>query len=233
MNYNPWPLGHIPKELQRPEIAQLKENGYEFQDAREVVGIFEKKVATFAGCRFAVAVDCCSHGLFLCLKYLQINGPYSGYITIPDRTYVSVPLQILYAGFKPKFEYRQWEGIYTLEPTNIIDAAVRWKRGMYIPKSLMVLSFQIKKTIPIGKGGMILTDDPEAYKILKLMSYDGRDLDTPYDSEDHIKRIGYHYYMEPESAARGILLMDAIKTEGDAMSFVDYPRVDKMLKHIL
>lgn len=68
----------------------------------------------------------------------------------------------------------------------------------------------MKKTIPIGKGGIILTDDYDAYKWLKLASYDGRNLTTPYNSESHINMIGYHMYMTPEDAARGILLMDAI-----------------------
>jgi dTDP-4-amino-4,6-dideoxygalactose transaminase len=36
--------------------------------------MFEKKVAAFAGSKYAVSVDCCSHGLFLSLKYLQSTG---------------------------------------------------------------------------------------------------------------------------------------------------------------
>ena len=228
MTYNPWPNGRVPRDLQRPELQQID---FKFNDAREVVGEVERRVANFAGCRFAIAVDCCSHGIFLALKYYAIKnslrGDFPNEIIIPERTYVSVPLQILYANFGVKFEYREWSGAYQLKPTHIWDAAVRWYRGMYMPKTTMVLSFQIKKTIPIGRGGMILTDDPEENEYLRLMRYDGRDLNTPYDSDDHVKVVGYHYYMTPEDAARGILLMDKIKTEGDSMIFADYPRVDK------
>ena len=229
MTYNPWPLGQVPKELQRPEIQQLRDAGYKFDDARQAVELFEKKVAKFAGAKYAVAVDCCTHGIRLCLEYYKDELS----IIIPERTYVSIPQLLHNMGFYVIFKDIEWSGAYQLEPTNIYDAAVRWKKNMYIPGSMMVLSFQIKKTIPIGRGGMILLDDKDAYDKLKLMSYDGRDLNTPYDSDEHIKSLGHHYYMTPEDAARGILLMGAIKTEGDSMGYKDYPRVDKMLKNIL
>src|SRR5258705_13610448 len=119
-NYNPWPIGKVPKEFQRPELDKLKELGYKFNDAREVIDIFEKKVAAFAGSKYAVSVDCCSHALFLALKYASWN--FWGYddeddnnlpitITIPKRTYVSVPMQILHCGFDVKYEDIEWSGI--------------------------------------------------------------------------------------------------------------------------
>ena len=42
-NYNPWPLGKLHKNFWRPEINQLKEAGYEIDDARDAVTIFENK----------------------------------------------------------------------------------------------------------------------------------------------------------------------------------------------
>ncbi len=45
---------------------------------------------------------------------------------------------------------------------------------MYIPKSYMALSFHIKKQLPIGKGGMVLTDDKKAYEWFKKARYEGR-----------------------------------------------------------
>ena len=70
-NYNPWPIGKVPKELQRPELDKLKELGYHWDDPRDVVTMFEEKVAAFAGSKYAVSIDCCSHGLFLSLEYLK------------------------------------------------------------------------------------------------------------------------------------------------------------------
>jgi hypothetical protein len=37
--------------------------------------------------------------------------------------------------------------------------------------------------------------------------------------------------MTPEDAARGILLMDEIKEQGDSASYLNYPNLNKWLKH--
>jgi len=227
--YNSWPLGKVPEDLQRKELDQIKALGYMWTDPRDVIDIFESKVANFAGAKYAVSVDCCSNGLFLCLKYLQsINEVIDKEtITIPSRTYVSVPMQIMHANLSPAFEDVEWSGQYQLRPTRVWDAAVRWTKGMYtIENSLQVVSFQIKKRIPIGKGGVIITDDAKAARWLKLASYDGRDLTTPYTDKDHVTMVGYHCYMTPEDAARGILLIDSVSDENeDSGSHLNYTDV--------
>jgi dTDP-4-amino-4,6-dideoxygalactose transaminase len=234
--YNSYVLGKVPENLQRPDIYKLKESGYDFNDAREIIDIFEEKIAKFAGCKFAVLTDCCSHGLFLCLKYIQRKKEIDAdqKITIPNRTYISAPMQIIHSGYKVNFEDIEWSGLYQLKPTRIYDSAVRWTKNMYVGNNtLQVISFQFKKRIPIGKGGVILTDDEEAAKMLKLMSYDGRDLTVPYDDENHIKTMGYHMYMTPEDAARGILLMDQTpEINEDACNHTNYMDVEQMLKNI-
>ena len=89
---------------------------------------------------------------------------------------------------------------------------------------IQCLSFQIKKRLPIGRGGAILTNSKDEYRKLKLMSYDGRDLTLPYTDPEHLKAIGWHHYMTPEDAARGIILMSKIpKTNKDTMSYANYP----------
>lgn len=226
MNYNPWPIGKIPKELRRPELQTVKDLGYEFDDPREIVTIFEKKVAIYAGSKYAVSVDCCSHGIFLLLKYLKAKGT----ITIPKNTYISIPMQITFANCKYKFEDIKWKGSYQLKPYPIWDSAMRWKKNMY-SDGYHVCSFQIKKRIPIGRGGMILTNDIDAYLWLKKSTYDGRDLNIKYD-EDVIKEFGWHYYMTPEDAARGIILMDSIKhDEKDLGGHDNYPDLSKQIKN--
>jgi len=202
--FSSWPNGQLPKEFQRPELEQVKKQGYNWTDARDIVDIFEKKVAEFAGSKYGVAVDCCSHGMFLSLKYLNAIGT----VTIPKHTYVSAAQQIVHAGCRVEFEDLEWTGRYQLKPFPIWDAATRWRRGMYTG-GLHVCSFQLKKQIPIGRGGMILTDDAEAYRWLKKATYDGRDLSIP-QWEDDYEIMGWHYYMTPEDAARGILLMDQV-----------------------
>lgn len=238
INYNPYPLGKIPDEFMRPELKLTKEKGYVWDDAREIISIFEKKVADFAGSKYAVSVDCCSHAIFLCLMYLkhigEIGEIYSPLIIIPKHTYVSVPMQINNAGLVYKFDEIEWSGMYQLRPTRIYDAAVRWTKGMYVGNdALQIASFQIKKRVPIGKGGMIYTDDKDACEWLKLARYDGRDLSLPYDHPNHIKMKGWHYYMTPEDAARGILLMDSIpEINDDSGGNKNYPDLSKMLKNI-
>ena len=206
IKYNIWPVGKLPKEWQRPELDQVRKKGYDWNDPRDVIDIFEKKVAKFAGSKYAVAVDCCSHGLLLCMKYLNCKDT----IIIPKNTYVSTPMQILHAGCKVKFEDLKWSGVYQLKPYPIWDGAVRWTKDMFVGgDALQVVSFQIKKRIPIGRGGMIMTNSKKAYDWLKYASYDGRDLNMYY-ADDDFKMVGWHYYMTPEDAARGILLMDQI-----------------------
>ena len=64
MTYNSWPLGDLPVEWQRPEPNLLKKYGYNWNDPREIIGIFESKLAKYAGSRYAIVVDCCSNAIF-------------------------------------------------------------------------------------------------------------------------------------------------------------------------
>lgn len=216
--YNSWPLGKVPKDLMRPELDKLKELGYNYNDPREVVDLFEKKVADFAGAKYAVSVDCCTNGMFLSLKYLQSIGELltNTELTIPKRTYISAAMLIKHAGNHVSYEDIEWSGLYQIKPTRVWDSAVRWTKNMYVGNNaLQVISFQIKKRIPIGRGGIILTNEEAAYRWLKLASYDGRDLTLPYTDPNHISMIGYHMYMTPEDAARGIILIDAVNSSSE------------------
>ena len=206
IKYSSWPLGKVPKKWHRPELQQLKKLGYNWEDPRDIIKIFEQKVADFSGSKFGISVDSCSNGLFLCLKYLNADGT----ITIPKRTYVSVPMQIRHAGCEVKFEDLEWSGVYQLSPYAIYDGATRFTEGMYVGASaLQVVSFQIKKRLPIGRGAMILTDDEEAYDWLRRARHDGRDLNKDY-MDDNFNMLGWHMYMIPEDAARGIIIMDQL-----------------------
>ena len=46
-----------------------------------------------------------------------------------------------------------------------------WKENSYIPGTFMCLSFQFQKHLSLGRGGMILLDDKEAYNKLSKMVY--------------------------------------------------------------
>jgi dTDP-4-amino-4,6-dideoxygalactose transaminase len=230
--YNSWPLGRLKKEHQRPEPDLLKERGYQWNDPRDIVDMCEEKIAKFFGAKYCVTTDCCSHAIFLSLQYLLFKGELNPAddIVIPRHTYVSAPIQVLHAGLHVRFKDIEWQGCYALNPTRVIDAAVLWERDSYVDGSLMCLSFQIKKAIPTGKMGAILTNDEDAAKWLKWASYDGRDLTTPYDSVGHVKMLGWHMYATPEDCARTILLMDDLPEDrGAYMGNENYPDVSQMI----
>lgn len=184
---------------------------------------FENKIASFFGSPYAVAVDCCTHGLELCLRQQEIK-----HFTVPKRTYISVPF--LADKLNIRFDWREeeWQDFYYLGGTNIVDAAVLWKRNSYIPNTFMCVSFQYRKHLSLGRGGIILTDDKNAAIILKKMSYDGRLPDIPWRKQD-IKTIGYHYYMTPEIAQNGLNKIDeAINTIPKKWKVSDWPDLSKM-----
>jgi dTDP-4-amino-4,6-dideoxygalactose transaminase len=166
----------------------------------KIVKMFEETVADYCGSKYAVSTDNCTDALLLCCEYYNVDE-----VTIPSRTYLSVPQSIMHAGGTPKFKDYRWQGIYQLEPYPIWDAAKRFTSNMYIPDSLMCLSFHIKKHLKIGKGGMILTDSEEAAKWLRKARYEGRG-EVMYH-EDVIEINGWNAYMSPEQAARGLMLM--------------------------
>jgi len=176
---------------------------YKLKDPWDIVDVFENTVANYAGSKYAVSVDNCTDAMFLCLKYLKADGV----ITIPKRTYVSVPCTIINAGCKVKFEDQPWSGCYQLSPYNVYDSATRMKRNMYIQDSYYCLSFHRRKHIPIGKGGMILTNDKKAYEWFKVVRYEGRHMDLMY-KDDYFEEIGWNMYMTPEQAAKGLFLFE-------------------------
>jgi dTDP-4-amino-4,6-dideoxygalactose transaminase len=82
---------------------------------------------------------------------------------------------------------------------------------MYIPDTFYCLSFHYKKLLPIGRGGMILTNDSEAVEWLKMARFDGRKEIPLY--KDNATIIGYNMYLTPEQAARGLALFDTVKNK--------------------
>ena len=178
---------------------------YNLLDPWDIVDLFEKKMAEYAGSKYGVAVDNCTDALFLCLKYLKAEGE----IVLPKRTYVSVPCSVIHAGCQVKFEDRKWSGAYQLKPYPIWDAATRMRKGMYVQESYFCLSFHRRKHIPIGKGGMILTDNPKAKEWFKVARYEGRHIDKLY-KDDTFDMIGWNMYMPPEQAAEGLELFKSI-----------------------
>lgn len=178
----------------------------------KIVQMFEEEVAEYTGAPYAVSVDSCTNALFLVCKYLEVSE-----VTIPSQTYLSVPMSIIQAGGEVIFDKtpltNHWQGIYQLKPYPIYDSAKRFTSNMYIPNSFMCLSFHIKKSLGIGKGGMILTDSKEAVKWFKKARYEGRS--EKYYKEDNITSMGWNMYMTPQEAAHGLSLMQNYPENND------------------
>ena len=166
---------------------------------------FEEEIASFFGSPYAVAVDCCTHGIELCLRYKDVKK-----MIVPVHTYISVPLLSKKLNIELEWKEEDWLDYYYIGDTNIIDAAVLWKKDSYIPNTFMCVSFQFRKHLSLGRGGAILCDNLEDYKMLKRMSYDGRVPDIPW-AEQNIKIMGYHYYMTPETAKLGLEKLEQAK----------------------
>jgi len=168
---------------------------------------FEGVLAKYTGAPYAVTVDNQSNALFLTLYYQNIKGQT---ITIPSRTYPSVPCEIIHAGGKVDFEPvegKTIKGAYQLKPTRTWDSALRFTANMYIPNTFMCISFTGPyKHFKLSKGGAILTDDYHASMWFKRARYSGRRECSYHD--DNFDMLGWNFYMMPELAARGLLLMN-------------------------
>lgn len=190
---------------------------YTINDSWDWVTHFENEMAEYCGSKYAIACDSNSNAIRLVLYYLGVKD-YD--IKIPARTYVSVPNQIILSGNKPIFEDIEWDGMYQLGDLPIVDAATALNSGMYgeYLDSYMILSFHLKKILNIGQGGMILTNDGVFNEWARPMIYDGRHKNKLYD-EDEFECIGWHMYMAPEQAKRGLEIFhsDRIKTENESV----------------
>jgi dTDP-4-amino-4,6-dideoxygalactose transaminase len=191
----------------------------------EVVSTFENKISEFFNSKYAVAVDSCTHGLELCLRYTNETK-----INVPKRTYLSVPFLAEKIGLEREWRDEEWEDYYTINygDKRIIDAAVLWKKNSYIPNTFMCISFQYQKHLSLGRGGIILMDNEVDYISLKKMSYDGRLPNVPWRNQD-IDTVGFHYYMTPETAQLGLdKLQTAINTLPRQWVVTDWPDLTEM-----
>jgi len=176
------------------------------EGVHKITADFEEALCKYTGAKYAVALDNQSNALFLALTYDNIRGKE---IEIPSRTYPSVPCEIIHAGGKVKFytlEGDTLKGAYSLIGSKVWDSALRFTYNMYMPDTFMCLSFTGPfKHLKLSKGGAILTDDYEAYLWFKRARFSGR-RECSYHN-DNFDMIGWNFYMMPEIAARGLLLM--------------------------
>ena len=172
-------------------------------NVHDVTKLFEKAVCDYTGAPYCVALDNGSSALFLALMFDDIKGKT---ISIPKRTYMSVPCSIIHAGGKVHFydvEGITLKGAYALVNSNVVDSALHFTSDMYVPGTYMCCSFTgPHKHLNLGKGGCILHDNPKADKWFRRARFSGRNA-VPY-LEDKFEALGWNFYMLPEIATKGL-----------------------------
>ena len=196
-----------------------------------VVELFENTVADYLGTKYGISVSSNTDGIFLSLKYLIHCGKLKKgtAIDVPSRTFMSVPMSIIHANLKINFQNIQWESFYRLAPTNIYDAALAFFRNMCVhyPKDIFVVSFQYRKSLPIGKGGMIMTNDKNARDYLVKARFNGRSI-----AHREPDMLGWSMYMTPEQAARGLTLFDSMDLRNSKITHARYSKGSALYDNI-
>ena len=187
----------------------------------DIIAAFEQKIAKYSGAKYGVAVNSCTNALLLCCSYLKVKE-----VILPSKTYVGVACSVKLAGGIIKFKNYKWKGAYRLKPYPIIDSARRFKKNMYVPGTFYCLSFHWYKHLPLGNGGMILTDDKIAYNWFKRARFDGRIEGMP-PKEDNFFMIGYHCIMSPDIAAKGLILMNNMPDNNKDIPETEYSNLSK------
>lgn len=215
----------------------------------QVTRDFERALCEYTGAPYAVAVNSCTMALTLAVawqnrKNLNSSRERSALwnINIPRRTYVSVPMAIIHAGCKPTFRDEEWCGMYQLSPLPIWDSARWFTSGMYhgsgrtddnaavtcnFSGHFMCVSFHASKTLGLEQGGAILHDNPEADKWLRRARFDGR-TEGIAPRHDHFDMICWHCYMNPSTAAQGILRLHSLPKHNAPLDNDDYPDLSQM-----
>ena len=185
----------------------------------QVTKDFEAALCEYTGAPYAVAVSSCTAALTLavawCIQRAQLRqfgmtdvGLAPG-ISIPKRTYVSVPMAIIHGGGRPVFHEEDWIGGYQLCPLPVWDDARQFTSGMYNAAGQFVcISFHASKILGDTQGGAILHDNPEADAWFRRARFDGRaEGVAPKDDKGII--IGWHCYISPDVSARLLMKLTA------------------------
>ena len=185
-------------------------------NAFSVVRDFERAVADYTGAPYAVAVNSCTNALFLCCRYLGVTE-----VCIPKHTYVGVPMSIINAGGKVRFDDREWRGSYSLDPYPVFDSARRFTSNQY-RGGFECVSFHVAKILGIDQGGAILHEDEKADRWFRKARFDGR-TEGVHPKEDRFDTPGWHCYLSPPLAAQGLWRLNYLPKNNEDLPNDDYP----------
>lgn len=228
-NYEPGNVRWATKSQQVLNRRPFQHKGWRqaAKHAWAVVRDFEMVIASYTGAPYAVAVDSCTNALLIAFAYHKI-----GLVQLPKHTYVGVAYSVINAGGRIEFVDSRWTGMYQIAPYPIYDAARHFTSGMYIPGTLMCLSFHWTKHLGLGRGGAILCDDKNTVAALKRYRFDGR-TEGVHPKNEKFEHGGWHVPMCPTVAAQGLLMMAGMKEHNDPLPWgpgtnSDYPDLSTM-----
>lgn len=191
-----------------------------------VVDDFEEELAEYCGAPYAVAVDSCTNAIFLSLV-LEAERWGNLTLTLPAHTYSGVAQAAINAGWSLRWDYDVWQKEYPIPPTNVVDAALNLAPNQYKAGTLTCLSFHAAKQLTIGIGGAILTDNKKDNEWLRAARMDGRQQGT---NSAQPQRPGFHCFMPPDVAARGLWILMALKGAAPAdCRHDDYPDLSLLI----
>ena len=225
------------------------------KNAHAVTKDFEAALCEYTGAPYAVVVNSCTMALLLAVRWFIHRAQLERFgatdiglppeVSIPKRTYVSVPMSIIHAGGKPVFRDEEWLGLYQLAPLPVFDCARWFTSGMYrgnhvmegdaipcagvdkvklvtpLAGSMLCVSFHVSKTLGDTQGGAILHDNPEADRWFRKARLDGRTegVDPKYDKEII---VGWHGYINPDTALRLLWRMATLPEHNAPLPNDDY-----------
>lgn len=183
-------------------------------DPHQVTRDFEAAIAYYTGAPYCVAVNSCTMALLIACAWWKRQNSMEPVLQVPKRTYVGVPMSVINAGLKVDFIDHDWEGAYQLYPSPVWDSA-RWlTKDIYgtldrntkgtSRKAVVCLSFHATKTLGIEQGGAVLCSDADTDAWLRRARFDGR-TEGVSPMYDDLPEVGYHCYMNPSTAAQGLM----------------------------
>jgi dTDP-4-amino-4,6-dideoxygalactose transaminase len=184
---------------------------------------FEEALANYTGAPYAVATDCGTHAIELCLRYDHVTST-----RLTAFTYLSIPQTLTNLDIHYRLITEYWQNEYQFHDTRIWDSARRLEPGMYRPGQLQCLSFGHGKPLELGRAGAILLDNENDYRALSRMRADGRDLRLPMWWLQTVTE-GWHYCPTLETCEKGIRMLP-FTTQSDRWWHKHYPDCRELVR---
>ena len=185
----------------------------------DFVAMFESLLCDYTKFQYAVCVDSCTNAIIISLEAKRLLGQLRKdecILKVPSHTYLSIPMSLARNGWKFEFVDHPWREQYSIGEF-VIDAATAFKENLgdiwkEVENCVVCVSFQQKKRLSLDQGGVIFTNSKDIARICRRLRHDGRDSKRSHSDEvqknpDDII-LGWHAYMSPEKAAKGILLLN-------------------------